>query len=76
MNYQSLTINGYGLFSRDFTYIDNVLHMNELAIFTENTKTINTFYNTAFGDRTNLNDLVDILKEELSIYDSKIKMLK
>lgn len=73
LNYQSPTINGSGDFSRDFTYIDNVIQMNELAMFTENPNAINTVYNTAFGDRNSLNDLVTYLKEELSFYDSKIK---
>jgi len=46
--------------------------MNELAMTTENPDAINTVYNTAFGDRTTLNDLVEYLKEFLSEYDSEI----
>ena len=38
--------------------------MNELAMQTQNEKAVNTVYNTAFGERTTLNDLVTILKEE------------
>ena len=72
MNYESPVINGDGNFSRDFTYIDNVIQMNELAMLTENKQAINTVYNTAFGDRTTLNDLVKSLKEYLSAFDSKI----
>lgn len=72
MKHQSPTINGDGNFSRDFTYIDNVLEMNELAILTNNPKAINTVYNTAFGDRNTINDLVKYLKQYLSEYDSKI----
>jgi UDP-N-acetylglucosamine 4-epimerase len=56
-----LIINGDGNYSRDFTYIDNVIQMNRLAMLTENTKAINTIY-TAFGDRNTLNDLVGYLK--------------
>lgn len=72
MDHDSPVINGAGDYSRDFTYIDNVIQMNELAMLTEDPKAINTVYNTAVGDRTNLNELVDYLKEFLSDYDSKI----
>ncbi|MDD2983079.1 MAG: SDR family oxidoreductase [Crocinitomicaceae bacterium] len=76
MNYESPTINGDGEFSRDFTYIDNVIQMNELAMLTQNKEAINTIYNTAFGDRTTLNNLLDVLKKELTTYDPKIKDVK
>lgn len=72
MNHESPVINGAGDFSRDFTYIDNVIQMNELAMLTENPKAINTVFNTAVGDRTNLNELVEYLKTFLSKYDPKI----
>jgi UDP-N-acetylglucosamine/UDP-N-acetylgalactosamine 4-epimerase len=72
MNYQSPVINGDGNYSRDFTYIDNVVQMNELAMLTTNSEAINTVYNTAFGDRTTLNDLMKYLKESLSEYDAAI----
>ncbi len=72
ISHESPVINGDGNYSRDFTYIDNVIQMNELAMTTENTEAVNTVYNTAFGDRTTLNDLVGYLKEFLSEYDSEI----
>jgi UDP-N-acetylglucosamine 4-epimerase len=72
MNLESPKINGDGNYSRDFTYIDNVIHMNELAITTKNPEAINTVYNTAFGDRNTLNNLVNYLKEYLSVYDPRI----
>lgn len=72
MNYESPIINGDGNYSRDFTYIDNVIHMNHLAITTQNPAAINTVYNTAFGDRTTLNELVHYLKEYLTEWDPKI----
>jgi UDP-N-acetylglucosamine 4-epimerase len=72
MNYESPVINGDGMYSRDFTYIDNVIHMNELAMTTQNSAAINTVYNTAFGDRTTLNELVNYLKEYLAEWDPKI----
>jgi UDP-N-acetylglucosamine 4-epimerase len=72
MNYESPVINGDGNYSRDFTYIDNVIQMNELAMTSQNPEAINTVYNTAFGDRNTLNDLVRYLKEYLAQFDSKI----
>lgn len=72
MSYESPVINGDGNYSRDFTYIDNVIQMNELAITSQNPEAINTVYNTAFGDRNTLNDLVKYLKQYLSEFDSKI----
>lgn len=72
MSYESPVINGGGDYSRDFTYIDNVIQMNELAMLTTNSKAINTVYNTAVGERTTLNQLVSYLKECLIKYDPKI----
>ena len=73
MNYESPVINGDGNYSRDFTYIDNVIQMNELAMTSQNLQAINTVYNTAFGDRTTLRELVEYLKGNLSEYDTAIK---
>lgn len=73
MKHESPVINGKGDFSRDFTYIDNVIQMNELAMLTDNPEAINTVYNTAVGDRTTLNDLTHYLKKFLGAYDAKIK---
>jgi UDP-N-acetylglucosamine 4-epimerase len=72
MNYESPVINGDGNYSRDFTYIDNVIQMNELAMLVENPQAINTVYNTAFGDRTTLTQLVQLLKDNLTLFDPKI----
>ncbi|MEZ4854409.1 SDR family oxidoreductase [Flavobacterium sp.] len=76
MKHESPVINGDGNYSRDFTYIDNVIQMNELAMLTENKEAVNTVYNTAFGDRTTLNDLVANLKTYLAEFDSKIADVK
>lgn len=72
MKHEDITINGDGNYSRDFTYIDNVIQMNELAMSTTNPDAVNTVYNTAYGDRNTLNELVGYLKEYLSAYDKKI----
>lgn len=75
LQHESPVINGDGNFSRDFTYIDNVIQMNMLAMKTENKEAINTVYNVAFGEQTTLNELVFILKENLSKYDSDIQSI-
>lgn len=73
MKYQSPTINGDGEYSRDFTYIDNVVQMNLLSLSTENPAALNQVYNVAYGERTTLNDLIKLLKQELGAFDEKIK---
>ncbi len=72
MKHESPVINGDGSFSRDFTYIDNVIQMNLRAIVSDNPNALNNVYNTAFGERTTLNELTTLLKEYLSEYDSAI----
>ncbi len=72
MKGESPVINGDGNYSRDFTYIDNVIQANLLSLVTTNEKAINTVYNIAYGDRNTLNDLMGYLKEYLSEFDSKI----
>ncbi|QLG46706.1 SDR family oxidoreductase [Costertonia aggregata] len=72
MKYESPVINGDGTFSRDFTYIDNVIEMNVRAIVSKNPEATNTVYNVAYGERTDLNELVELLKKYLSNFDPKI----
>ena len=72
MQLESPKINGDGNYSRDFTYIDNVIQMNLLAMTTTDVAAINTVYNTACGDRITLNEMVTLLKDYLSEYDAAI----
>ena len=72
ITHQAPMINGDGEHSRDFTYIDNVIQVNQLAALTEDIEAINTVYNTAQGERTSLNELVEILKSYLSVFDNQI----
>ena len=72
MNHETLNINGDGEYSRDFTYIDNVIQMNMLAMTTTNPEAVNQIYNTAFGERTTLNQLVGYLREFLGSKDEVI----
>ena len=88
IKHESPFINGDGTYSRDFTYIDNVIQANELAVITpkhellERAKLYNInlpenapldmVFNIAFGGNTTLNDLFNCLRDNLSQYDSKI----
>ena len=72
INHESPIINGDGSYSRDFTYIENVIQMNFLALTTDNTQALNQIYNTAVGDRTTLVQLVHNLKKYLSKFDPTI----
>lgn len=76
MNHESPNINGDGEYSRDFTYIDNVIQMNMLALQTQNPEALNQIYNTAYGERTTLNQLVAYLKEYLSGFDQEIAKIE
>lgn len=76
MNHEAPNINGDGEYSRDFTYIDNVIQMNMLALTTENPQAVNQIYNTAYGERTTLNQLVTYLKEFLGELDEAIKEIE
>lgn len=76
MRYESPVVNGDGEYSRDFTYIDNVIQMNELALTTTNPDAVNQIYNTAFGERTTLNQLVGYLKEFLGEFDGEIRKIE
>jgi len=66
------TINGDGSATRDFTYIKNVVQINELAALAENKEALNQVYNVAYGENTNLNKLIGLLKDNLSKYDKNI----
>lgn len=58
------TINGDGGHSRDFTYVDNAVQANLLALFTNNEAAFNQVYNIACGRQTSLLELFEGLKKE------------
>lgn len=76
MEHQSPQINGDGTHSRDFTYIENVIQMNHLAALTKNASALNRVFNTAVGERADLNQLIALLKKFLSEFDPKIPKVK
>ena len=75
MKGESPVINGDGNYSRDFTYIDNVIQANLLSMLADEKEGLNTVYNVAFGDRNTLNDLMKYLKDYLSEFDNKISVI-
>jgi UDP-N-acetylglucosamine 4-epimerase len=60
---ETISINGDGKQSRDFTYIENVVQANIKAMFANKDDAINQVYNVAFGQRTTINEMVEILKK-------------
>lgn len=72
LNHSAPVINGDGSYSRDFTYIDDVIQANILALKAALPAALNTVYNVACGNETTLNELFDYLKAELTVFDPEI----
>ena len=73
MNGESPVINGDGSFSRDYTYIENVVQANLLALTATESHVLNEIYNIAYGEQTTLVELVREIKERLLNYDQSVK---
>ncbi|HHU56776.1 MAG TPA: SDR family oxidoreductase [Bacteroidales bacterium] len=69
-------INGDGSFSRDFTYVANVVQANERAATIDRADAVNTVYNVACGERSTLNELFGHLRTLLSAFDPEIARLE
>ena len=76
MEHQQPVINGDGSYSRDFTFVENVVQANRLAIETTNPDAVNQIYNVAFGERTTLNQLVGYLKDNLAKHDPEVAAIE
>lgn len=88
INHESPFINGDGSYSRDFTYIDNVILANELAATTSSedlreraslynmtlpaNAPIDMVFNVAYGGNTTLNALFGCLRQNLAKFDPAI----
>lgn len=57
------TINGDGITSRDFTFVENAVLANHLALTTESEQALNQIYNVAVGDQISLNEMIEDLQE-------------
>lgn len=71
IKYESPLVHGDGLQSRDFTYIDNVVQVNLLAILADK-EASNKVFNVAFGESTTVNEMTSTIKDCLSNFDNKI----
>lgn len=60
---ESPTIYGDGTQSRDFTFVENVIQANLLAVKTQNREAIAKTCNIACGNKYSLNEMVDALNE-------------
>lgn len=58
-------INGDGETSRDFCFIDNCVQVNLLAATVQSNDATNQVYNVAFGERTTLNKLHELIKDRV-----------
>lgn len=76
IRHESPVINGDGSYSRDFTYIDNVIQINMNALTTNNVNALNTVYNVACGERTTLIELATMLKTYLAQFDDAINHIE
>ncbi|MFI8377927.1 SDR family oxidoreductase [Leeuwenhoekiella sp. NPDC079379] len=76
INHQPPVINGDGSFSRDYTYIDNVVQANLLALTATSDCVLNEIFNVACAAQTSLVELVNLLKHRLLIHDTKVQNLQ
>ena len=76
IKHESPLINGDGSYSRDFTYIKNIVQANQLAALVTDPEAINTVYNIAYGECTTLNELYTELQHNLAEFDPEIANIK
>ena len=72
INHKPPTIHGDGEQSRDFTYIENVIQMNILALLSENEESYGECFNVACGTRMTINELYYQIRDLLANFDSDI----
>jgi UDP-N-acetylglucosamine 4-epimerase len=63
---EQVYINGDGETTRDFCFVANAVQANLLAATTESSQARNQVYNVAVGDRTSLNQLFHLLRDNLT----------
>jgi UDP-N-acetylglucosamine/UDP-N-acetylgalactosamine 4-epimerase len=62
LNNEPPVINGDGEHSRDFTFVGNAVDANVRALTSGNPQAVNQVYNIAFGERTTLNEVFEMIK--------------
>ena len=73
INNQSPIINGDGSFTRDFTYIDNILHINHLLIENDFKQSNHEVFNVACGSKISILKLSKLIKNNLSLFNKNIR---
>ena len=76
LKHEAPVINGDGSYSRDFTYVDNVIQANLRAMSVQDPAALNQVYNVAFGERTTLNELYSALRTNLAKFDPAIAAIE
>lgn len=74
--HRSPVINGDGSYSRDFTYVDNVIQANHLAAVVTDASALNQVYNVAQGERTTLNQLFAYIVDTAKKYDREVMNIR
>lgn len=72
LRHNSPQLHGDGLQSRDFTYVGNAVQAVMAAMNATDPRAVGAVFNVAYGARTTLLELVDILREELARIDPAI----
>jgi UDP-N-acetylglucosamine 4-epimerase len=67
MNDKTVYINGDGLQTRDFTFIENVVQINIKALFTENQEACNQVYNVGCGGRFSVLELFEGIRDIIGV---------
>lgn len=73
---ETIYINGDGETSRDFCFIENCVQANLLAATAEDEAATNQVYNVAFGERTTLNQLYQLIKERVVAANPSVRDAK
>jgi len=68
----NILINGNGLISRDFTFVDNIVQANVLSIFSDKVDSLNQIYNVGCGEMFSIKYLAE---ELIKISEKSIKII-
>jgi UDP-N-acetylglucosamine 4-epimerase len=71
-NHESPVQFGTGEQSCCFTYVENVVQANMLAVLTTDARAVNQVYNITNDEKTSLDQLAACLKDLLSVFDERI----
>lgn len=76
IKHESPVINGDGSYSRDFTYVADVVQANQLAALADTPEALNTVYNIAYGAKTTLKELFLAIRANLAGHDAEISQIE